>query len=465
MSSTTLATGQTVTLTGDTGVYFVVSTSGGLASMTVTPVNGRPETENIGPLPYRRTWGPYKDGATAVIVNQTAPALAYEQLSEVGGGVQSPVSGYVGLSLAAIFGARLASEALGCHVYGNSFGVAATMHFAMAGASGGRLYIVANSSVGGATSQAILTKLTNEGIDPTAKCLLFFEGTNDASTGVSTSQHALNMRAIAQYAIVRGVTPIMLATPPSDVTAWSEKAALNSFADRVLAAEMGIPIFDPWRRYVDVDSTWVAGASTDQTHPVQPVYAGAGLDLWSEIAAGNPPRWYPWDNVGQGVFRANVLNLTDSNADNLPDNWSQIAYTGALSPIEDAPWPGRGKCIVAPLNQSTTANFYRQTSDLGGLGVGESAICTALIGLTNPTNVRVSVWLRCFGAASPANDKYLGALVSDTGGLTQMRADFVVPAGTTKYQLWVRAEAQVAGVYTGTLRVGYSDLYRVAAYK
>jgi GDSL-like Lipase/Acylhydrolase family len=93
MSSTTLATGQTVTLTGDTGVYFVVSTSGGLASMTVTPVNGRPETENIGPLPYRRTWGPYKDGATAVIVNQTAPALAYEQLSEVGGGVQSPVSG------------------------------------------------------------------------------------------------------------------------------------------------------------------------------------------------------------------------------------------------------------------------------------------------------------------------------------------------------------------------------------
>ena len=69
---TTLAVNSTVTLPVGDGGVISVSTSGGFASVTVTPAGGAPSTTNVGPLADRRTFGPLSEGGTVVITNRSA---------------------------------------------------------------------------------------------------------------------------------------------------------------------------------------------------------------------------------------------------------------------------------------------------------------------------------------------------------------------------------------------------------
>jgi len=69
---TQLAAGQSTTVTvGDEG-YIEIATNGGFASIAITPTVDPQINDNIGPLPLRRRYGPFKEGATATINNQTA---------------------------------------------------------------------------------------------------------------------------------------------------------------------------------------------------------------------------------------------------------------------------------------------------------------------------------------------------------------------------------------------------------
>ena len=69
---TSLATGSSVGLTlRDTGIVNV-ATNGGLASVTVAPTGGAAQLTNIGPMPERRSFGPYSEGAQVTIANQSA---------------------------------------------------------------------------------------------------------------------------------------------------------------------------------------------------------------------------------------------------------------------------------------------------------------------------------------------------------------------------------------------------------
>jgi hypothetical protein len=77
---TTLAAFSNVTLTLGDGGYVVVSTNGGMASITAAPISGAAQTSTLGPLPARRTFGPYSEGATVTINNQ-AGALDYDSFA------------------------------------------------------------------------------------------------------------------------------------------------------------------------------------------------------------------------------------------------------------------------------------------------------------------------------------------------------------------------------------------------
>lgn len=75
---TALAAGQTASVTiGDSGTV-AIATNGGFASAQVIPVAGSAHTVNIGPLPSRRFLGPYKEGATIVLSNQTVDSMDYD---------------------------------------------------------------------------------------------------------------------------------------------------------------------------------------------------------------------------------------------------------------------------------------------------------------------------------------------------------------------------------------------------
>lgn len=77
---TTLAIGASVAIILNDGGVCTIATNGGMASVTVTPTVGAASTVNIGPLPARQAFGPYAEGATVAIANQSA-GLEYDSPS------------------------------------------------------------------------------------------------------------------------------------------------------------------------------------------------------------------------------------------------------------------------------------------------------------------------------------------------------------------------------------------------
>lgn len=100
---TTLTAGSSITLTPGDGAQVTVSTNGGQASVSVTQTTGEVQATGLGPLPERRTFGPFKEGATVVIANQTA-VLDYDSPTAVPAAVQALVSRAGNLAQPAIIG-------------------------------------------------------------------------------------------------------------------------------------------------------------------------------------------------------------------------------------------------------------------------------------------------------------------------------------------------------------------------
>ena len=106
---TTLAQGASVSLTVTDGGIISVATNGGMGSIIVTPTVGSAESVNFGPLPARQKFGPYSEGATAVLSNQTA-VMDYDSTP--------PQSSVSGAGLPAVTGAIYTKSRL--LVFGNS---------------------------------------------------------------------------------------------------------------------------------------------------------------------------------------------------------------------------------------------------------------------------------------------------------------------------------------------------------
>jgi hypothetical protein len=76
---TALAVGSSATVSLRDAGQVTVSTNGGFASVTVTPTAGSAQTVSIGPGPARHTFGPYKEGATVVMVNSSVGEMDYDR--------------------------------------------------------------------------------------------------------------------------------------------------------------------------------------------------------------------------------------------------------------------------------------------------------------------------------------------------------------------------------------------------
>lgn len=80
---TALVAGTSVSLIVRDDATAVISTNGGLASVTVTPVVGLPVTTTIGPDATRRVFGPFSEGASVLVSNINCNSLDYEASSKL----------------------------------------------------------------------------------------------------------------------------------------------------------------------------------------------------------------------------------------------------------------------------------------------------------------------------------------------------------------------------------------------
>lgn len=74
---TALAVGSSVTLTPSDGGTIAIATNGGFASIVITPTVGSVQTINLGPAPERRVLGPFSEGASVSITNNSCNSFDY----------------------------------------------------------------------------------------------------------------------------------------------------------------------------------------------------------------------------------------------------------------------------------------------------------------------------------------------------------------------------------------------------
>lgn len=89
---TTLAIGASATVSVGDGGTVTVATNGGIVSVVVTPVVGAVTSEAIGPSPTRKVYGPFAEGASVALTNQTAGQCDYDSSAFVSPALQSLVS-------------------------------------------------------------------------------------------------------------------------------------------------------------------------------------------------------------------------------------------------------------------------------------------------------------------------------------------------------------------------------------
>lgn len=291
-----------------------------------------------------------------------------------------------------------------------------------------------NFGVGGAATSALAAQAANV---PTGTACLVMEGTNDAAAGVTVSTHIANMKAAVAILLSRGVTPIVIASPPRDTTT----ALIDSYsvAERVWCIDEGLYFCDPWGKLTDTDGTWTSGASSDGDHPTNAAYYTAGKMIADQLLGIESNYWVPRTNSN---VLSNPLCLTDGDTNNRPDGWAGFSLP-TFSALATGTHPIRGNRALAVISQSATMELYHQASvSPGVLEVGDEILITGLMSLANMSNCLMRVY-------SQENSFFLTQANQPT--VIGLQSRFVV---TGNVQVWIEARSLAGGAYTCNLTFG-----------
>jgi lysophospholipase L1-like esterase len=291
-----------------------------------------------------------------------------------------------------------------------------------------------NFGVGGAATSALAAQAANV---PTGTACLVMEGTNDAAAGVTVSTHIANMKAAVAILLSRGVTPIVIASPPRDTTT----ALIDSYsvAERVWCIDEGLYFCDPWGKLTDTDGTWTSGASSDGDHPTNAAYYTAGKMIADQLLGIESNYWVPRTNSN---VLSNPLCLTDGDTNNRPDGWAGFSLP-TFSALATGTHPIRGNRALAVISQSATMELYHQASvSPGVLQVGDEILITGLMSLANMSNCLMRVY-------SQENSFFLTQANQPT--VIGLQSRFVV---TGNVQVWIEARSLAGGAFTCDLTFG-----------
>jgi parallel beta-helix repeat protein len=141
---TTLAIGGSVTLTVGDGGLVSIATNGGFASVAIAPLTAAATVESFGPWSARRVFGPFSEGASLVLTNQSCGAFDYDY--------QGPALNST--QLAGLTGATVYAKA----ATGDPFIDAASLNAALLAAAGGVMRLPAGQTyvIGGKASQVLV---------------------------------------------------------------------------------------------------------------------------------------------------------------------------------------------------------------------------------------------------------------------------------------------------------------------
>lgn len=330
--------------------------------------------------------------------------------------------------------------------------------------------LLANSAVGGRSSAVILANLDVD-VPAGTKILMYHEGTNDAAAAsqVSLADHISHIKDVCEWAISRGILPIIVGSPTVDVGGTAVKSSIAliekySLAERILADSLCIPYVDPWGAWIDTsDGSWNSAAGvTDALHPPQKVHDAVAVEVASQLRAGKPPGLQPRCNLGSaGVHPAfaNVLNLTGSG---VPTGWSQNGTAPSTSAPSAAVLPIRGNWSDHTVSAlTTTGDLYRYLHSGGGFATGETVRVSGYFKFTNTSNMRLAVRLSLIRSVSPNTSLYLFD-TDATFGETYFEADVVVPSDLTQATLWVSYKPVTAGAYSGAFSFAALDVYNIS---
>jgi lysophospholipase L1-like esterase len=217
--------------------------------------------------------------------------------------------------------------------------------------SGGKITYGGLAATGGYTTAQVLATHLPTVLAAKPDACLVLAGTNDtvASTPLATS--IANLTSMYAQLLAAGILPIACTLPPRTGATSGDntlRTQLNIWIVRY-ARTNGIPMVDFYGTLVDTATagSYLAALTADGVHP-----NGAGAKAMGQAMADSMATWLspvtPFlsqNNTDPALGLSNSLNLTDTNADGVPDNWT-ISGTGAVGTlVTDA--AVKGKYYVA----------------------------------------------------------------------------------------------------------------------
>lgn len=190
-----------------------------------------------------------------------------------------------------------------------------------------------NAGVAGNTSAQMLARCLS--VPVTNYGMMIFESANDAGTGVTVVQHLSNMFGIALLYQNRQQVPILVLGTPR--TGFATIISKYRISEVLKCLQLKYPCFDFWRELFD-ESTgeYVAGKTSDGVHPTDVAIVDQSILGGARVVANEQSSLRPvYNGEGASLFQ-NCLMLLDSNADNVPNNWSLIGGTPAIPEISSA---------------------------------------------------------------------------------------------------------------------------------
>lgn len=339
-------------------------------------------------------------------------------------------------------------------------------------AMGGAVIRTVNAGIGGNTTAQILARV-NEIPNDTDICLLI-EGTNDgnawANTTITLAQHIANMRAIIENLQGRGIRVVLLLGPSGNAPNNTYAYLQMRQSDIVLALEMGIPVYDPYRVIISpTTGGFVSGTnSADGLHAIDSATITVANQLASDLAAGRCASLVPVCNDDRGAHAVgsvrNSLLLTDSNADGLADNWlKSTAGTATLASASADGVAGNWQTISATASASNSWLQLRSTLPRQSSGLDDYYILFAAK-FTQTTNAVLQIYVEWYAADDSTLIGAVTLLPQVTATILPFRMSrrITAPSGAAKAR-FAALMTPSSGSLTGSVSIGEFRLVSIPA--
>lgn len=316
------------------------------------------------------------------------------------------------------------------------------------------------AGVGGNTSALVLARMRND-IPGNVDACMYLESVNDVTTNAGQAVHTANVRAIVRDFKSRGILPVILLNGPLNGS-QSAMEALYRHIDTLIAWDEKIPVYDPFREFVDpATGYWTSGSDLDGTHPTAATYDTAGRALGTKIANADFANLRPlYNNIAHALLTTNSLLLTDTNSDGIANNWGVIgAGAGVTASLVSGAGDGvRGNWQKLDCVAVTGAKQLYLPNITTGFSAGdEIAVCATLkFDVTSGTPLGFA-FMELAGGPS-AGRKYLAYQIGTSSAAFATMIRFRVPEGMTGMQFMT----QISGTgYSGAISVAEVAIYNL----